>query len=365
MSLSSVIFGILAVSFMYIVIYKWYFVSIFVYYKDPAKESNPQKNTIFLIISVKNEANRLPTLLKSIFTSDFLESDSKVIVIDDHSTPEQISRMMVACEGLEQVEFLVSQATKGKKHAIRYAIEKFPNQYYAFTDADCVLGVDWYRSILKGFEHADFIMGYAPFSKKAGLLNSMQRYEGLWVATQYMGYALRRDPYMAVGRNMAVSGRVLGETIPKMKADHLLSGDDDMLVQALARSTSIAIMLEEGSFAMSNAEETYSSYLSQRTRQISTSYHYKTRHKLLLGGISAAMMLFYPLALFSVFHDPLMGLGSLLLMGFINVLFFWVPTQKFSEHDLRWKVLYLEIIYTINLYVLGISSLVGNSGKWK
>ncbi len=365
MSLSSVIFGILAVSFMYIVIYKWYFLSIFVYYKDPSKHSNPQKNTIFLIISVKNEANRLPALLKSIFSSDFLESNSKVIVVDDHSTSEQRSRMMVACKDFKQIEFLVSQAAKGKKHAIRYAIEKFPNQYYAFTDADCILGSGWYRSVSQGFEHADFIMGYAPFSKKDGLLNSMQRYEGLWVATQYMGYALRNDPYMAVGRNMAVSGAVLAETIPKMKADHLLSGDDDMLVQALDKSTSIAIMLEQGSFAVSDAEKTYVSYLSQRTRQITTSFHYKTRHKLLLGGISTAMMLFYPLALFSAIHSPLIGLGSLFFMGFINILFFWVPTQKFSEHDLRWKVLYLEIIYTFNLYVLGISSLVGNSGKWK
>jgi len=350
---------------MYIVIYKWYFLSVFVYYKDSLKDKSPQQISLFVIISAKNEANRLAGTLNSILTSDFLESSSKVIVIDDHSSEIQHEKMKSLCEQFSQVDFVVSKAQKGKKHAIRYAVSLFPSQYYAFTDADCKLEQGWYESICKAFSQGDFIMGYAPFKRKRGLLNELQRFEGLWIGSQYMAYAIKGMPYMAVGRNMAVTSSVLEETIPKMKADHLLSGDDDMLVQALQVDTTISLMLDSNSFAVSDAEETYSRYLSQRTRQISTSMHYKRKHQVLLGGISFAMMIFYGIIMASLFVMPLVAIGFYVVMAIINLLFFWVPTQKFAARDLRWKVLYLDLIYTINLYVLGVKTLFSKGGKWK
>lgn len=356
---------ILFLSFILILLYKAYFITPLIQYKDSIKAENPTNFSVFLVISAKNESERLENVLRSTNSGVFLESGSKVIVVDDYSDSAEFQAMKGICESFENVYFIASKATSGKKHALRFAIEKYPHPYYAFTDADCILGEKWFQSISYAFSKGDFVIGYAPFMVENSFLNGLQRYESMWIACQYFGYAIRKIPYMAVGRNMGASAQSLKKAIPNMKADHLLSGDDDMLVQALQKNTNISLMLHPQSFAKSRAEGTYRKYLNQKTRQITTSLYYKPLHKFLLAGIGASLIAYYLTAFLLLFKYPFIAVGSMLLMGMLNVLFFWVPTQKLQEIDLKWKVLYLEGFYAINLIILALYSLVPKKKKWK
>ena len=314
---------ILFLSFIFILLYKVYFFTPFIQYKDPFKDEIPMNFSVYLIISVKNESERLNNVLRSTNSSQFLESGSKVIVVDDYSEPDEFRAMEEICAAFENVQFIPSRSAKGKKHAVRYAIEMNPHPYYAFTDADCTLGENWFHAIAHAFSQGDFVLGYAPFAVKNTILNELQRYESMWIACQYFGYTLRKIPYMAVGRNMGASAQSLTKAIPTMKADHLLSGDDDMLVQALQKDTNIAIMINPQSFAESEAEETYEKYLSQKSRQISTSVHYKFIHQVLLGGMAVSLIAFYLITFLFVFKYAFISIFAVFIMAIFNVFIFW------------------------------------------
>ncbi len=356
---------LLLLSFIFNLIYKVYFAYPLIQYKDSIKVENPIDFSINLVIAVHNESKRLESVLESTKSERFRESGSKVIVVDDHSSVEEKTLMKSICKLHENVVFIESEFPKGKKHAIRFAINQFSSEYYAFTDADCALGTQWYESLCSSFSQGQFVMGYGPFYKKKGFLNQLQRFECMWIAIQYMGYAQRGIPYMAVGRNMASSGDLLNASFPKMKGDHLMSGDDDMLVQALDRKTEFSLMVNPKSFAYSEAEKTYGKYLKQKRRQISTSVHYKLIHKLLLGGVSMSMILFYALIIVCLFINPLISLEAFLANAIVNLCIFWAPTQKLLERDLGLKIIYIEPIYVINLIVLSIYSILPKKQEWK
>ena len=365
MMLAQMIYLVLILSFIFILVYKVYFITPFTQYKDSFYSENLIDFPIFLLISVKNESKRLANVLSSTNSGEFRESGSKIIVVDDYSEEVEFKLMQDICSDYKNVEFIKSRNSPGKKHALRYAIKEFPSDYYAFTDADCIIGEKWFRAIKYSFKSGDFVMGYAPFEKKKTLLNSLQRYECMWIASQYMGFTLRKMPYMAVGRNMGATAELLSKTIPQMQGDHLMSGDDDMLVQALEKDTKISLMIHPDSFAKSESEGTYFRYLKQKTRQISTSVHYKLKHKILLGGISTSLITFYLISILLLFLHPIIGITSLLSMGILNLLIFWVPTQKFKEKDIKWKVMFLEPIYVINLVILAIYSILPKKKMWK
>ncbi len=365
MNVFSIIYFVLVACFIYIVTYKASLLYTFLYIKDPKKPEFPSCFSIFLIISVKNESQRLENVLNSTQTDGFLRSNSQVIVVDDHSTNEESERMRKICSEYDNVRYLLSNVQAGKKHAIRYAISSFPNDFYAFTDADCILGNHWYKRMSCAFEKGDFILGYAPFMKRKGWLNSLQRYECMWIAFQYFSYAKRGIPYMAVGRNMGASAQSLKSAVPRMKGDHLISGDDDMLVQALLNDTRFSYLLDHSSFAYSEAEDTYGKYLRQKRRQITTSWHYKLLHKILLGGISSTLILFYILNLLFAFYYPVVSLLFIGIMSIFNLLIFWLPSQKLKELDLRWKVIYIEVVYVFHLIILAGFSFFSKNNKWK
>ncbi|MFD2145882.1 hypothetical protein [Mucilaginibacter antarcticus] len=74
-----------------------------------------------------------------------------------------------------------------------------------FTDADCKPdSTNWITRMAAHFKgDVQLVLGYSPYFKTGGFLNSLIRFETVKTAVNYLSAALNGDPYMGIGRNMA------------------------------------------------------------------------------------------------------------------------------------------------------------------
>ena len=73
------------------------------------------------------------------------------------------------------------------------------------------------------------------------MLNKYIRFDSLTIAMQYLGMAIRGIPYMGVGRNLAYRRSVFFRNKGFGSHNHVISGDDDLLVNTIATGKNTAV----------------------------------------------------------------------------------------------------------------------------
>ena len=89
-------------------------------------------------------------------------------------------------------------------------------------------------------------------------------------------------PYMGVGRNLAYKKSEFFNANGFISHIDVRSGDDDLFINQVATSTNTAICFSKDSFTESIPKTTFSDWIKQKRRHISTAKHYKLKHKVLL-----------------------------------------------------------------------------------
>src|SRR3989344_4341751 len=139
-----------------------YFVLIFLFVLGLFKPKiNKSKNTqrITVVIPFRNEAKNLPQLLDSIQSQSLEEFD--LILIDDHSDDRSVE-ILKSFNFREGIAFnlIIDWPGSGKKHALKFAIEKSGSNQIVSTDADCVFSKDWLKIFQQNFNSDNtFIIG--------------------------------------------------------------------------------------------------------------------------------------------------------------------------------------------------------------
>jgi hypothetical protein len=109
---------------------------------------------------------------------------------------------------------------------------------------------------------------------------------------QYLSYAVAGIPYMGVGRNMAFKKNQYLEWEEKEKTKKILSGDDDLFVNANAKNNNYAVEYSEESHTETDAKKSYKGWKIQKMRHLSTSKYYKSGDRFRIGLIAASQYLF-------------------------------------------------------------------------
>ena len=76
----------------------------------------------------------------------------------------------------------------------------------------------------------EIVLGYGGYERRSSLVNFLIRYETLWVAIQYLSYALSGRTYMGVGRNMAYRKSLFIKNKGFSSHYTVASGDDDLFI---------------------------------------------------------------------------------------------------------------------------------------
>ncbi|MCK0131015.1 glycosyltransferase [Flavobacteriaceae bacterium F08102] len=328
----------------------------------------PQK-PISILIAAKNEYDQLRKNLPKILTQDY--PTFEVIIIIDATTDRSkhlIEGFQKTYKNLHLVDIPKSQNYQGnKKNALRHGISKAQYKQLIFTDADCYPNSNqWLSHMISPMNSKkDIVLGYGAYEKTPSFLNKLIRYETLLTAMQYFAYAESGFPYMGVGRNLAFKKAVLGSN-PYLSHQHLLSGDDDLMVNTLANANNTASMIAPKSFTYSAPEKTVRSWIKQKKRHYTTAASYKVVHKLALGLFFISQFLFWFLAiiLLATSFNSFIVISLIIIRLGIQYVIFKKVAKKLKEIDLKRFLPILDfLLVTVQLYC-GISNLISKPKNW-
>jgi poly-beta-1,6-N-acetyl-D-glucosamine synthase len=349
---------------------------IFVVHKQLAaykiKEPEVQKDEpVSVIICARNEEENLIKNLPSVLSQD--HGNFEVVVVNDCSADDShlvLRELSGQYPNLKVVTINEHMRFKhGKKFAVTLGIKAASHEHLVFTDADCYpASAQWLRRIQQHFSGStEMILGYSPYERKGGFLNRLIRYETFMTALNYLSYAIKGDPYMGVGRNMAYKKSLFFRSKGFASHMHIPSGDDDLFVNQNATRVNTAIEIHPEAFIWSTPKTSWSSYFAQKLRHMGAGHAYKKRHQLMLTfQVGSAVAFYLSLAGLVLLESPWWGLLSIFLIRAICQM--WVygrALKKLGYSDLVMFLPVFDFVYYFYMLALSFITLFKKRVQWK
>ena len=152
-----------------------------------------------MIICARNEISNLKKNLTAILEQQY--KSFEVVVVNDCSWDESgifLEEMQKKYAHLKVVTIQEQEKYRhAKKFALTLGIKAATHELLLFTDADCIpAGNQWIASMQKHFnQKTEIVLGYGGYSKEAGFLNKLVRYDTLMIAIQYFSFSLAGISY--------------------------------------------------------------------------------------------------------------------------------------------------------------------------
>jgi hypothetical protein len=275
---------------------------------------------ISVVVAARDEAERLPALLDALAAQT--HRPFEVVVVDDRSADRTASlvgwrtqdfpvplRLVRVAEGAPEAAGLPP-----KKHALERGAEAAAHARLAFTDADGRPGPEWLATLARfatveavhpepsgrrsPAEGADarptddgaVLIGYGPLVREPGWLNRFARYETVQTAALAAASVGWKTPWHAVGRNLSYPRALLEQLGGFEHSARSLSGDDDLLVQEVARrdAAPVRYVWDRRAAVPSPAPADLSAFWRQKRRHASAGAHYPAGVLVGLGLFHAA-----------------------------------------------------------------------------
>ena len=268
------------------VVYYFFLFKNFAFIKP--EKTTSKKVPVSVIICAKNEAENLQRFLPSIISQNY--PDFEIVLINDSSSDDTLEVMESFAKHHSNIKIVDVKNTEAfwanKKYALTLGIKASKHEHLLFTDADCKpISKYWIKDMCSHFnETKSIVLGYGMHTKiKKSFFNKLVRFETLITAIQYFSYAKIGLPYMGVGRNLAYTKKDFFNVNGFVNHIKINSGDDDLFINQIANSKNVSICFSEKSFTESVPKSTFSSWIKQKRRHISTAKYYKLKHKILLS----------------------------------------------------------------------------------
>lgn len=326
---------------------------------------------VSVIICARNEVKNLQEYLPLWLDQD--HPDYELILVNDCSwddTEEFLKSFAIGQPRLKVVTIKEQERySHGKKFAITLGIKAAKNEWLLFTDADCrPASRQWISTMQSRFaENREIVLGYGAYEKASGLLNRLIRLDAVLIAMQYFSFALAGNAYMGVGRNLAYRKTMFFRNKGFAKHNHLLSGDDDLLINETATSGNVAVQDAPESFTYSLPKKSFGAWFNQKSRHMTTAGLYKFRHRLALGILALSNLIFYSalvalLVLAIRTNTVLIILGVLLLL---KVIVFGKSAIRLKEKDLIVLFPIFEVMLVILQPIFFIGQYFSKKRTWR
>jgi poly-beta-1,6-N-acetyl-D-glucosamine synthase len=322
---------------------------------------------VSVVICARNEAINLENNLPHILNQDY--PNYEVLVVNDASNDNSADILAAFEKQYPHLKVLTiyDKKMKGKKGALALGIESSTHELLLLTDADCYpLSKNWISSMVNTLGHKNIGLGYAPYKSSDSLLNRFIRFETVWTATQYMGFALAGMPYMGVGRNIIYTKNLYRFADGFKKHEKIMSGDDDLFVNSIITKNNFEIILNPETFMYSLPNTRWNGYITQKKRHFATATSYILKHQIILGILSLSHFLHFVTAVLLL----ILKVSTIFVILFILIRWLTIFTfygkifKKFQETDLLPSVLFLDVAYVF-FYIVFAPALAAKAHKWQ
>ncbi len=325
---------------------------------------------VSVVICARNESHTLKQLVPLMMEQDHREFE--LVIVNDRSdddTWEVLQWMKPQYPKLRIVNVSADEKfSYGKKIALGIGVRaaKYPN--VLLTDADCVpTSKDWVSLMATGFRSGkQIVIGNSPYAAHNSFTNILERFDGAQKSMQYMGFALAGLPYMGVGRNLGYSSEIFFSAKGPRRHHHLMSGDDDLLINELARAGNTAVIADPRAFMITKATPDLVTWIRRKRRHYTTAQHYRFIHQVLLILFPLARVVFWAMCIILAIK----GLWWELAIGLAVKLLVLLPINMIALHRLKagvvaWLALPLEWLFLLLDPMLYASTLLVKPKRWK
>jgi glycosyltransferase involved in cell wall biosynthesis len=326
---------------------------------------------VSVVICAHNEYHHLKETLPAILEQD--HPDFEVLVVN-HSSDDDTAFLLQRLE--EQYPCLktinISQDLNfftGKKFPLSIGIKSARHDMVLLTDADCKPSSRmWIRHMQSAYRpDTEVVLGYGPYSRAAGLLNKLIRFDTAHIAIQYLSYALAGIAYMGVGRNLSYLKRLFYSNQGFISHYRISSGDDDLFINRVAKRSNTAIMVHPDSYTFSDPKNSAGSWITQKRRHFSTNHLYRFHHRLLLGAYAASLFTFYTLLILlpALNWSVIPVLALFVLRMITQYIVFAGCFRRLNERDLIPLIPLYEILLLLVNAGVFISNVIRKPSRWK
>jgi glycosyltransferase involved in cell wall biosynthesis len=343
----------------------------FAFYKPTASVKSTEE-PVSVIMAARNESANLQNNLRLLLEQDY--PNYEVIVVNDCSWDDSQKVLEEMQEHYKHLHvsqlFEQEKYPTGKKFALAIGIKAAKHDILLFTDADCrPSGNQWLRLMQSRFTPGkEIVLGYSPYVTYPGLLNLYIRFETLMTAMLYFSFALMREPFMGVGRNLAYRRQVFFRHKGFASHQHIMSGDDDLFVNQAATPDNVAIEIDPASFVASEPKKDFEQYARQKSRHLTTGKLYKPVHKRWLGWFYGSLFVFY-ISLVTLpgvdSHAWPLAVVAYVVRMLVMMLICYLSAKKLRTTGIIIALPLLDLLYVLYLAVFGTKGLfTRNRREW-
>jgi len=323
------------------------------------------------VICAHNEYYNLKENLPLILDQNYPEFE---VLVVNHASDDDTSFLLAEFEKrypqLKVIEIKQDlNFFTGKKFPLSIGIKSAKYNIVLLTDADCKpASREWIARFQSSYTgNTEIVLGYGPFNRSKGFLNTLIRFDTAHIAMQYLSYALAGIPYMGVGRNLSYNKELFYRHNGFISHYRIRSGDDDLFINRVAGKDNTSIMVEPGSYTYSDPKKSFEKWFTQKKRHLSTSRHYKFRHKFLLGIYSCSLWLFYIVfALLLSLNISIIPVLGIFLLRLLTQYIVWNRClRRLGEKDLLPFLFFYEILILLLNTGIMISNTFRKPTRWK
>ena len=251
--------------------------------------------SVSILVSARNEeagiSKTLDSLMKQLYKGRW-----DIWIADDRSTDRTPQILAEYAEKYpDRIHVVtISELAPGesaKKNAIAKLVAASEGEILLLTDADCIVQPTWIRAMIREFEPGiDFVAGHSyielPTDRTNWLLN-MQAVETMAYRIAGTGALAMGTPIISTGNNLAYRRSFFEEVHGFEGVSKIQSGDDDLLLQKLAREApwKAHYSIDPEAFVTTQGKETLPELWEQRKRWASKTTYYAPKIVALLVAV--------------------------------------------------------------------------------
>jgi glycosyltransferase involved in cell wall biosynthesis len=326
---------------------------------------------VSVVVCAHDEEKNLRELIPMLLEQDHPEFE--IIIVEDRcndGTYDYLRDAVAANSKLKMVRVIHKpDHVSGKKFGLTLGIRAARYEWLLLTDADCrPASNQWIKHMTEHYDdQTEIILGFSPYRKMKGLLNSFIRFESLLTGIQFISLARLGRPYMGVGRNLAYSKALFLKNKGFNEHLEIMGGDDDLFVNRHANMINTRVCIDPLSITVSEPKLNMSDFLHQKLRHLSVGKRYKLFDKIILALFSVTWILTWFFVIPALFFSgsAYSIVGILFLRWILLSLLLYKGSVKLGGSIENWKTPFLDFIFAFYYLVTGLRALVVKRIRWK
>jgi poly-beta-1,6-N-acetyl-D-glucosamine synthase len=323
--------------------------------------------SISVIVSVRNEGDRIAPLLKSFDSIQTNINNVELIFIDDHSTDDsfEILNSWASKSKITTKVIALNKDEIGKKNAIIQGLKLSKSVYILCMDADVSFNSDFLEIISSSLQTSKDFYFIPVVEYPNG--NVFSNIESFILSLVTMGSARLNFPLLANGAAMLFKKSSFDNLQPFQNNQHVSSGDDVFLLQNFKNNNmSFEFISPNEAFVSTESPKLYKHYLTRALRwsgKMKFSNLYFTK----LVGLLVLLSNYIVLGMIITFLFSPSAVLLLLILGkfFIDFLGLIVTVSIYGNFRLLVYSPLMLLFYPFHLLILFALSIFNLQTSWK